>query len=378
MTLRRVGVTPSNSGDAKYVENWEVSTADGPSLRQVVRFGGSSATLLGEVTPSGHLLSTTAIEQSAPANITVTSGAGLATATGLNDNVTWGDEPPAGSHVTFAPNDDHESAHVQITGTWSGSLTSEASLDGENWFPTNLRRNAAGNEISNVLKRNGLWRGTMAGSRYYRIRALTGFTGTATIVVSGAKLSGTYLLSAVTSIPNVEYLGSSAGGNVIWSVCSQDVNLPTQGLEVPILMVINQDPVGGRVVVMNRYSHGASSQARIRRYETVDLARTGGGARVYPFNQATAQRAAGTESALLCYAGANITFNNDAAGGVTLGTTPYSDQVFIPTGGGQDRAYLDSSVRLPPGEAILWTGIGVSNNVVATITLAYSDGSTLT
>lgn len=362
-------------GDSKIDNELVTTTAGIGLLRQRVRIGGSTGTLLAEVSAKGALHTTSPIEMLPSANITAPSGFGPGSAVGFLDTVAFapGSAPPPNSFVLFNTLDDHESSHVSIQGTWTGTLISEVSLDGLTWFPTNLRRNAAGNQIANVITANGLWNGTFAGYNFLRIRAGTAFTGTANIVATASVLGGTYLLSAVTTLTQEEYLGSAAGGNVNWSVASQDIALPNGTGEVTAFYLANQDSVGGRTIVLYNMTFSASQACRLRRYRTTTLTRTGGGTRVSSINQGTAVASVGTETAGLAYAGTNITFT-----GVTLGTTAYGLSRYIGTAGGNATVDIKGATRIPPGQAILVTAIQPANGTIINCEFLYSDGSSLT
>jgi hypothetical protein len=355
-------------GDSKIDNELVTTTAGVGLLRQRVRIGGSTGTLLADVSSQGSLNVNTPVELLNSTNITTASANALAPATGLALA-----SPTANSFALFNTLDDHESSHVTIQGTWSGTLTPEVSLDGTTWFPTNLRRNASGNQISNSITQNGLWNGTFAGYNYLRIRALPGFTGTATIVASASKLGGTYLLSAVTTLTQQEYNGSAAAGNVNWQVNSQEIALPNGSGEGPVFMLTNQDATGGRTMVLYNLTLSATQSCRFRRYRSTTLTRTGGGTRVTPVNQGTAVISTGTETAGLFYAGTNITFT-----GVTLGTTNYISSRFIGSTGGNASIDYQGGVRVPPGQSLLVTAVQPANSTIVTVEFVYSDGSTLT
>lgn len=73
-------------------------------------------------------------------------------------------------------------AAVQITGTWAGTITFEASVDGTNFAAVNLTPAASATPASTTTA-NGLWAGSVGGFRSLRARFSTKTSGTPVITI---------------------------------------------------------------------------------------------------------------------------------------------------------------------------------------------------
>lgn len=366
----RLGVQAS-AAPTQYVDNELVTYNDGTTqaIRQRVRIGGAAGTDLAKVFMNGSLQVGYDNEAQAAQNITASSGAGANTAAGLA-NATY----TGGSVVIFQTSEDHSSIQIQISGTWSGTLQTERTLDGNFWFPTNVRRNAAGNQIANQLTQNGLYVGTYATTYQYRVRALTGFSGTATVAFSAGTQAGTFLLSEVTTVTESQYFASSAGNNSAWGVCSQEVTLATANTEYPVLWLFNNDATGGRVLYLMKTQKTASTATKIRRYRTgpggTQMTRASGGTLLTINNRANQSA---TATAAVAYNGPGLVINNQP--------TYFEKMSYVGQSGANNTGVVETdeqgSILVPPQTGILWAAAGLTNNAVVSIEVAYWDGLTL-
>lgn len=360
-----VAVLEPASGATSLIDSESVTTTAGNTKRQRVRIGGAGATDLAKVFANGSLQVGYDNELQAAQNITASSGVGANSALGLAD-ATY----TAGSTITFQTAEDHSNVDIQISGSWTGTIYTERTIDGLVWFPTNARRNAAGNQIVNALTQNGLYVGTFATSYKYRLRAGTDFVGTATIAFAAGLAGGVFLLSEVTVVSEAQYFASSAGKNTAWGVHSQDVALTSAGTEYPLLFLWNNDATGGRVLYLSKVTKGASNSCRIRRYRTgpggTNMTRTSGGTALTINNRAN-QNAAAT--AAQAWGGTGIVVANQPA--------YYEKSVYIGSQGGQLETDEAGGILVPPQTGLLFTAVAGSANMTAGIEAAFWDGLTL-
>lgn len=103
-----------------------------------------------------------------------------ATATGQNSVSIVTGAPTAASFYTQAING-QSTARVQVTGTWTGTLTFEGSPDGgTTWVPQTARVTGTSFSQSSVTA-NGIFTVDVAGLTNFRARATAAITGTATV-----------------------------------------------------------------------------------------------------------------------------------------------------------------------------------------------------
>lgn len=72
---------------------------------------------------------------------------------------------------------------VQVTGTWSGTIELQLSLDGTNYIPTQARPVRGGTQVPSLTESGG-WNVTTAGWKYIRFQATAWTSGTATITTA--------------------------------------------------------------------------------------------------------------------------------------------------------------------------------------------------
>ena len=107
---------------------------------------------------------------------------------------------------------------IQIAGTWTGSITSEGSVDGTNYSALPCAALTSGG-IGSVFSINNIFQASVAGLAYMRMRGTTVATGTATISLISNHSVGA--MSVLNSLPS--------GTNTIGSISniSGTVSLPT-------------------------------------------------------------------------------------------------------------------------------------------------------
>ena len=150
-------------------------------------------------------------DEEAVGSITATDAVVPASAT--TGNLVSG-TPTAGSYVALALAGGDAAWAIQITGTWTGTLYVEGSVDSTdgingNWAAVLSRRAGAGDvPIAATTTANGILRGNLAGIRLLRIRAVGAWTGTAAVVIRTSWGTGDVFLNG--SIPT----GSNTIGKV--------------------------------------------------------------------------------------------------------------------------------------------------------------------
>lgn len=79
-------------------------------------------------------------------------------------------------------------AAIQVTGTWSGTLQFEASVDGITYVAVNM---TPSNDTTAVTSStgNGVWIGGIGGLRVVRVRFSSYASGTAAVTIQGAPTS---------------------------------------------------------------------------------------------------------------------------------------------------------------------------------------------
>lgn len=109
---------------------------------------------------------------------------------------------------------------VQITGTWTGTLIFEASVDGTNFFTTSVIAIGGTGALATTTTANGQWQGDIAGFSHFRVRCSV--TGTGTAVVSIRATLGPAAISIDLPLP--------AGTNQIGGVNISQINGQTPAM----------------------------------------------------------------------------------------------------------------------------------------------------
>lgn len=128
--------------------------------------------------------------------ITVVDSGSTSTLSANGQNLVTG-SATASSSVSFALAG-IETIKVQVTGTWTGTLTSEASIDGgTTWIATGLHQGAF---TTSTFTANFVGGTNVSGATNYRLRATATITGTATVkVIESFNTASVYLANAAPS-----------------------------------------------------------------------------------------------------------------------------------------------------------------------------------
>lgn len=90
----------------------------------------------------------------------------------------------SGNAVTVSSLNAYSGVAVQITGTWTGTLTFEASVDGgSNYFTTSMVAINSSGVLLTTVTANGQWQGDIAGYSHFRVRCSVTGTGNAVISI---------------------------------------------------------------------------------------------------------------------------------------------------------------------------------------------------
>lgn len=80
---------------------------------------------------------------------------------------------------------------LQLTGTWTGTVTFEATIDGANWVALNMVPSNSATAASTTTG-NGAWSANVAGYRMARARWSTPTSGAPVATLQGASTAGRY------------------------------------------------------------------------------------------------------------------------------------------------------------------------------------------
>jgi hypothetical protein len=100
---------------------------------------------------------------------------------------------------------------IQITGTWTGSILFEATVDGTNFFPITMHPIAGFGALITSVTANGQWQGDIAG--YAAVRARCSVTGSGTAVVSLRTTGGASDMAVTVCAPGETLSGSVTANN---------------------------------------------------------------------------------------------------------------------------------------------------------------------
>lgn len=137
---------------------------------------------------------------------------------------------------------DMGSVGIQITGTWTGTLVAEVSVDGQTWTANNIVPVPATTPVASITS-NGAWQTNCSGFRFFRLRASTAVTGSAVVSLQSTPTVATLAVS----------LTGSSGG-VLGTVKIEDTNgatiavgQTTMASSLPVTIASNQSsiPVAG-------------------------------------------------------------------------------------------------------------------------------------
>lgn len=138
----------------------------------------------------------------------------------------------------------YASIRVQITGTWSGVLSWQASVDGTNWVSQYLT--GATGALGNSAAGNGIFTGEPKG-RYFRVQASTFASGTATVTISySAATAMQHSPSLSTSVAEIGKVSISSGSGrspvkfrVLTTASTNGTQLVTGGRWLQTIVITN-------------------------------------------------------------------------------------------------------------------------------------------
>ena len=175
-----------------------------------------------------------------------------------NDGVLLSGTPSVGSTVVIDIGPEDSAWSVEVTGTLGGATfyfeSSSSSTNGVNggWVPLNGRRTGLVNStLESGTTTEGLFRGTLAGMSYFRVRAVSGVginavinirvgLGTAVVFLAASIPAG---VNTIGSLDNVEKLGGQTvamGGGVV-TAGTQRVTVAT---DTPVVLGAGTDAIG--------------------------------------------------------------------------------------------------------------------------------------
>lgn len=152
------------------------------------------------------VIETTTDTAPATQNITVVDSGSTSTAAS-NGQVLVTGSPTAGSAASFVISS-LETVRVQVTGTWTGTIASEISIDGgTTWFAQGLHQGAY---TTSTFFGNFVGGGSITGATNFRMRATATITGTATVkIIESLNTNSVYVANAAPAGNVVSLLNSS-------------------------------------------------------------------------------------------------------------------------------------------------------------------------
>jgi hypothetical protein len=130
---------------------------------------------------------TTATTDTAPATVNITAqDSASATASGANSQTIITGTPTANSAAAFALSS-MDTIRVQVTGTWTGTLQSEASMDGgTTWYILGVHQLGTAYTVA-TFTANFSGNANVGGLTNYRLRSTAAWTGTATVRIAASQ-----------------------------------------------------------------------------------------------------------------------------------------------------------------------------------------------
>lgn len=215
-----------------------------------------------------------------------------------NDASVSGSLAATNASVTTAQLVGASTATIQVTGTWAGTLTPQASIDGTTYVTLGstalVNVNSGGYSATIPSGAQSIWQADVAAFNYFRISETTYTSGTATVTIRSSGSSGMVALDAPipsgsNTIGNVNITGSQAIGiNALSSVTG--------------LSIFSNQALSNTVVSVK------SSSARMMEYDF--------------YNPNTS--------------GVWVQLFNATVASVTLGTTAPTRTIYIPASAGRD------------------------------------------
>ena len=153
------------------------------NLTPLVLTDGQQAAL--QLNPAGYLLVAPPLLLSPPTQSITIQDTASTTTTGANGQNFITGTPTAGSAATFVLVNEY-AVIIQVTGTWTGTLQIEISMDGgTTWSPNPVNQDGT-NYVLNAFSGNFTGRANTVGYTTIRLRAITAITGSATVKITEA------------------------------------------------------------------------------------------------------------------------------------------------------------------------------------------------
>lgn len=178
------GVSISSTGNSLNVDvtnTVPVSQSGAPWSENITQIGGAALAFGQQLAASSIPVVTQGDLSPATQNITTRDLVSVTTPQANGQNYITG-TPTAGSVASFSLSS-FDSVEVFVTGTWTGTLQSEISLDGGvTWFTRGVKQAGAA-YISSSFTANFAGGLNFSGMNFYRVRSTAAMTGTATVKV---------------------------------------------------------------------------------------------------------------------------------------------------------------------------------------------------
>ena len=165
-------------------------------LTQLGNIVSNTANILGVQTNGTQVTKVSSFPaDSAPATQNITTQDLISTSTSqANGQLAITGTPTAGSAASFAISSE-ESIEVQVTGTWTGTLATEVSIDsGTTWFARGIKQTGS-SYFSNSFTANFEGGMNAAAVTNMRVRATAAMTGTATVQVISSLNAASLIIS---------------------------------------------------------------------------------------------------------------------------------------------------------------------------------------
>jgi hypothetical protein len=184
------GTVTANAGSG----NFTVVQSTGSNLH--VNVDSAPTTSVTQGTSPWVTSISTGVQDNTPANQNITTQDTSSTSTTVaNGQIYISGTPTANSAATFNLAS-QETIRVIVTGTWTGTLVSEASPDGSNWTVQGIHQSGTSYTVS-TFTANFTGAANVVGFQKFRIRSTAAMTGTAVVqVTSSVNPNSIYLANA--------------------------------------------------------------------------------------------------------------------------------------------------------------------------------------
>jgi hypothetical protein len=161
-----------------------------------------------------------------------------------NDNVATGSLTAAAQSATISTLNGVDTASVQVTGTWVGTLTFEATIDGTNYFAINGIPFISTGVFISTATANGQWQFDIAGVQSFRARCSAFTSGTIVVTIRGTIGSGLVALDApvqTMGLGTIATTGDTGAKTATGNGATQTAPLTAKGL----VLIVVTTPVTG-------------------------------------------------------------------------------------------------------------------------------------